>query len=103
MVLEAIPVAAQLVRETAYSKQLLWIDPARDLILRVDYHDREGRLFKRLVVQSVETVAGKYRWRGVRMEDFTRQHATVVTYHGRRVGAGVPERYFTEQYLKRGQ
>jgi hypothetical protein len=102
-VLEAVAVAEQLARETAYSKKVIWIDPARDLILRVDYYDRAGRLFKRLIVTEVEREAGRYRSRGVRMEDFARRHTTVMKYHGRKIGAGVPERYFTEQYLKRGQ
>ena len=102
-VLEAVAVAERLAQETAYSKKLIWVDPARDLILRVDYHDRNGRLFKRLTVAEVEKTADKYRWRGVRMEDFVRQHTTVMTYHGRKIGAGVPENYFTEQYLKRSQ
>ena len=103
LVLEAVAAAEQLVRETAYSKKLIWVDPARDLILRIDYYDRDGRLFKRLIVAEVERVADKYRWGVVRMEDSVRQHATVMKYHSRKIGAGVPERYFTEQYLKRGQ
>ena len=103
VVVEAVPVAESLARETAYSKKLIWVDRARDVILRVDYYDRDGRLFKRLAVSEIEQVADKYRWRVVRMEDFVRQHATVVNYHGRKIAAGVPERFFTEQYLKRGQ
>ncbi len=103
VVLEAVAAAEQLARETAYSKKLIWVDPARNLILRVDYYDRDGRFFKRLIVTEVEKGTDKYRWRGVRVEDFVRQHTTVMTYHSRRIGAGVPERYFTEQYLKRGQ
>lgn len=103
LVLEAVPVAERLVRETAYAKKRIWVDAARDVILRVDYYDRAGRLFKRLAVLEIERVSGKHRWRAVRMEDFDRHHATLVTYHSRKIGAGVPERYFTEQYLKRGQ
>jgi len=103
VVVESVPVAEQLARETAYSKKTMWIDPARDLVLRVDYHDREGRLFKRLTVTEVEKEAGRHRWRSVRMEDFVRQHTTVMKYHDRKIGAGVPERYFTERYLKRGR
>jgi uncharacterized protein len=103
IVLEAVAAAEQLVRETAYSKKLLWVDPTRDLVLRVDYYDRDGRLFKRLIVAEVEKIAEKYRWRSVRMEDFVEKHTTVIKYDDRKIGAGVPERYFTEKYLKRGQ
>ncbi len=103
VVLEAVPIAPQLARETAYSRRLIWVDPARDIVLRADYYDREGRLLKRLIVEGVEKVAGKYRARAVRMEDFLRRHVTVVKYRGRKIGAGVPEKYFTERYLKRGE
>jgi len=103
VVLEAVPVAEQLARETAYSKKVLWVDPARDLILRVDYYDRAGKLFKRLIITHVEKAGDRYRWGEVRMEDFLRQHTTVMKYSDRQIGAGVPARYFTEQYLKRGR
>ena len=103
VVLEAVPTAEQLARETAYSQKLLWVDPARDVILRVDYHDHDGRLFKRFTVLEIERLANKHRWRAVRMEDFVRRHTTVVKYHDRKIGEGVPERYFTERYLKRGR
>jgi hypothetical protein len=103
VILEAVPVADQLRRETAYSKTLIWVDPARELVLRVDYYNRDGVFFKRLTVKTVERLAGKYRWREVRMEDLSRQHVTAVTYHGRRIDMGVPEHYFTERYLKRGR
>lgn len=103
LILQAVPVAEQLTRDTAYSKKLVWVDPARDVILRVDYYDREGRLFKRLTVTAIENVADRYRWRDVRMEDIVRHHATVVNYRARKIGAGVPEQHFTEQYLRRGR
>jgi uncharacterized protein len=102
-VIEAVPTAERLRRETAYSKTLYWVDPVRDVILRADYHDRNGGLFKRLTVAGIEEVSGKARWRVVRVEDFARRHVTTVQYHDRSIGSGVPERYFTEQYLKRGR
>jgi len=102
-VLEAVPTAPQLSRETAYSRKLIWIDPVRDLVLRVDYYDRGGQLFKRFVVEAAERVGDRYRPSAVRMEDFARRHATVIQYHDRKIGAGVPESHFTERYLKRGQ
>ena len=102
VVLEAVPAAPQLVRETAYSRKLLWIDPARDLVLRVDYYDRAGQLLKRFIVEASEQVAGRHRPSAVRMDDFLRRHATVMHYHERKIGTGIPESYFTERYLKRG-
>ncbi len=103
VVIEAVPVAERVRAESAYSRQVIWVDPARDLILRADYYDRDGRLFKRLTVPEVERATGKYRWVRVKMEDFIREHATIVRYRNRKIGGGVPERYFTERYLRRGQ
>ncbi|MFQ5830125.1 MAG: outer membrane lipoprotein-sorting protein [Candidatus Methylomirabilia bacterium] len=103
LVIEAVPVAEKLRRETAYSKTVNWVDPRRSVILRVDYYDREQAFFKRLTMSGVERLSGKYRWREMRMEDFARRHVTIVTYHGRKIGAGVPKRHFTERYLKRGR
>jgi len=103
LVVEATPAAERLARESAYSRKRIWVDPVRDLILKVDYFNRDGRLFKRLTVTATEKVADRYRWQSVRMQDLDRQHETTVEYHDRRIGAGVPESYFTEAYLKRGQ
>jgi hypothetical protein len=103
LVLEARPAAEKLAKETAYSKKLMWVDPARDVILRIDYYDRTGNCFKRFTAPGIEKVSNRYRWSRVRMEDLNRHHTTTVVYHNRRVGEGVPARYFTEQYLKAGQ
>ncbi|MFQ5897433.1 MAG: outer membrane lipoprotein-sorting protein [Candidatus Methylomirabilia bacterium] len=103
LVIKAVPVAEKLQRETAYSKTVSWVDPARDVILRVDYYNRDGAFFKRLTMAGLERVSGNYRWRQMRMEDFGRRHVTIVNYHSRKIGLGVPKRYFTERYLKRGR
>jgi hypothetical protein len=103
LLIEAVPVAEGLRRDTAYSKTVSWVDPARDVIRAVDYYDRDGRLFKRLTVAEIEQVSGRFRWQEVRMEDFARRHVTIVKYHGRKIGTGIPERDFTERSLKRGR
>jgi hypothetical protein len=102
-VIEATPAADRLASESAYARKRIWIDPARDLILRVDYTNRAGQVFKRLTVTATEKVAGKNRWRSVRMQDMERQHETTMDYAGRRIDEGVPESLFTESSLKRGQ
>jgi hypothetical protein len=103
LLIEAVPVAEGLRRDTAYSKTVSWVDPARDVIRAVDYYDRDGRLVKRLTVAEIEQVSGRYRGQEVRMEDFARRHVTIVKYYGRKIGTGIPERDFTERSLKRGR
>lgn len=103
LIIEATPAAERLARESAYSKKRIWVDTARDVILKVDFFNRDGRLFKHLTVTRTEKVGDRYRWRAVRMQDLDRQHETTVEYRDRRIGAGVPKNYFTEAYLKRGQ
>jgi hypothetical protein len=102
LVIDGRAVAPGAVKETAYSKKRLWIDPARDVILKVEFYNRAGDLFKRLSVLKVESVGKWHRWQDVRMEDMSRNHATVIAYSNR-VFQPVPARYFTEQYLKRGR
>ena len=103
VIIEAVPVAEKLQRETAYSRTLSWVDPARSIILRVDYYDREGAFFKRLTVAGIEMVSGSYRPTALRMEDVARRHVTIVRYHHRKIGVDVPESDFTERHLKRGR
>ena len=103
LIIEATPTDERLARESAYSKKRVWIDTARDLILKVDYFNRDGRLLKHLTVTQTEKVGNWHRWRAVRMQDLDRQHETTVEYRDRKIGAGVPKNYFTEAYLKRGQ
>jgi hypothetical protein len=103
LMIEAVPADSRLRQETAYSKTISWVDPERDVVLRVDHYDRGGALFKRLAVESLQQVSGKYRPQRLRMEDFVRKHVTIISYERRRLGTGVPEHYFTEHYLKRGR
>jgi hypothetical protein len=103
LVVEAVPVAETLRRDTAYSMRVSWVDPARDMILAVNYYDLDGRFVKRLTVTNIERVSGTYRGQEVRVEDLDRRHVTIVKYHGRKIGTGIPERDFTERALKRGR
>jgi outer membrane lipoprotein-sorting protein len=103
VIIEATPADERLARESAYSKKRIWVDTARDLVLRVHYFNKEGRLFKEMTVTATEKVGDRFRWRTIRMQDHDRQHETTLEYRDRKIGAGVPKSYFTEAYLKRGQ
>ena len=102
-VVEAVPSDRTLKEQSAYSRTIYWIDPAESVALKIEYYDRGGRLLKILTNSELRRI-GKYRrWTVTRVQDVTRNHATVVTVSDRKINSGLGDDYFTVSYLERGR
>jgi outer membrane lipoprotein-sorting protein len=101
-VIEAIPVDAKLKKESGYSKTIYWVDPEKEVALKIEYYDRSGNLFKRLTNSDLERFGNYYRWQRTEMHDVKRDHRTVVELSNRKINQGLSDQYFSVRYLERG-
>ncbi len=101
-VVEAIPVDSRLASQSAYSKAIYWIDRGNALFVRVDFYDRGGELFKKLINSDLVRVGAYRRWGRTQMQHLKRQHSTILEFSDWKVDAGLSDRYFTVRYLERG-
>jgi uncharacterized protein len=102
-VIEAVPTDRSLREQSAYSRTIFWIDADESVALKIEYHDRSGRLFKVLTNAQLRRHGRYRRWDVTRVQDVIRNHQTVVTVTDRKIDRGLSDEYFDVSYLERGR
>ena len=97
-VLEHVPVKPDAVR---FSRYTMYVHRQTYLPTKVEYYDKQGVLYRVMTVEAVETLQGKPTVTRARMEDKASGSITRVEYSGVRYDLGLPDRIFTERYLRR--
>lgn len=103
VVIESIPTAEKLVKETAYSKTVSWVDPKKFVTLKQEFHNKKGELFKILTNLELKQYGEKYRWQRTEMENIQTKHKTTNEVTDRKLNTGLKDNMFTQRYLKRGR
>lgn len=99
-VIKIKPVAPKLLERVTYAHQTVWIDPDRLVILRMDFVDARGRLFKTSTWADFYQPDGQH-WRARRRIVFSplRPHWTEMNIQDVRVNKGLPPDFFSEHNL----
>lgn len=99
--IEQKPVAKKLVQESIYSRILQWVDAEKNVVLRAEYFDKEGKLLKTYRATRLTQAGGAWRADHVEMEDHRLQHKTVVDITDRDSATALRESFFTIRSLER--
>lgn len=101
-VIEAVPATERQAADSGYSKRRIWVDKATYVVVKREYHDKQGRLEKIETVKRVVNVAGTV-WRAdeIEMQDVQNGTKTVVVIEARAVNRGMKDDFFTEAELTR--
>jgi outer membrane lipoprotein-sorting protein len=104
-VIEAIPTDTKKIKETAYSKRILWVDKKYHLWIQVKYYNKEGAYSKVFKARDIRQVPSTDKWRAyvMTMEDVREGNESLLEYTDYKIDQGVKDDYFTERYLKRGR
>ena len=94
---------ARKIEESQYSRMIFYIEPDRYVLQKVEYFDRDGKLFKRLVSGNYQKVLEEV-WRPnfMVMYDLKNDRKTELTWRNRDIGNPIPGWRFTERGLRRG-
>ena len=84
-----------------FAHYTMWIHKKSFLPTKVEYSDASGEVYRVMTVGRVETIDGKPTVLEATMEDRRTGSRTVLTYKDPAYDIGVPERVFTERYLRR--
>lgn len=80
---------------SGYKEVLLWLEPGRNLIWRVDFYDKKGQLSKQLVGEDPKRYGDRWSLdRGV-MTDLRGGSITVMQSEGREVGIALSDGKFS--------
>lgn len=98
--LERVPVEA----ESGYGRQLVWVDQARYVPLRIEYFDRRGEKLKTLVLTDYRQYLGRY-WRAheARMENHQSGKRTILRWDDLRFRQGLNEQDFLPASMARAR
>jgi hypothetical protein len=88
--------------DSAYSRQVEWVDKELYHPRRIDYYDRQGRLLKTMTFSGYQQYLGKY-WRASqqRMENHQTGKSTEVLWASYEFGSNFHESEFTPEGLSR--
>jgi hypothetical protein len=84
-----------------FSFYKLWIDRATFLPVKAEYHDREGRLYRRVEALETRTIQGYPTVVKSRAIDLAGGGETVADFTEIRYDLGLADTIFTERYLRR--
>ena len=87
--------------ESAYGTIRLWIDQTSFLPLRIRFYDDAGGEVKRLTVQEIDKVEGRWVIKESKMVDLKRQHTTVMKVIEIDIRDDLPLEQFEERALER--
>ena len=89
---------------SGYTRQIAWIDGEMWQPVRIEFHDRKDAPLKTLTMEDHRQYAGRY-WRPGRMHMVNHQtgKSTELRWSGYRFGAGLGERDFDRNALKRAR
>ncbi|BCS95684.1 hypothetical protein DSLASN_13160 [Desulfoluna limicola] len=97
-VIEATPVTRKAVTSN-YSRAIMWIDKERDLILKSDLFNRNGRKEKQILYGKIETIEGILVPRKVIVTNLLNQRRTVMAYETIALNRPVEEMFLTRRTL----
>jgi hypothetical protein len=100
-VVEQTPSEPKLVKESAYARTVLFVDPKLKVIRKAEYYNHKGDLAKRYIATSINNYKGHFRPDHIEMHDLGLKHQTIVDYSNRIIGKGLSESLFTVRAIER--
>ncbi|NIM50952.1 MAG: outer membrane lipoprotein-sorting protein [Gemmatimonadales bacterium] len=103
-VIEAVATDPERLEETGYSKRELWISKVHYLVIQAKYYDGSGGYVKLFRATDIRQIPNSEKWRAyhMTMEDVRKGNKTTLQVLEYEIDQGIPDRYFSERYLKRG-
>ena len=86
-----------------YSKTVLFITKTDNLILKVDFYDREKKLVKSLELSNYKKIQGVNTPMQTKLSTLSTGTSTIIELQKVKYGMRIPEKVFTTKYLETGK
>ncbi len=87
--------------DSAYSKQIIYVDKAQNLVRRVDYYDTKERHLKTATMHDYTSQNGSYRVGRIEMKNLQSGKATHILWLGEQSNAKLTDADFHKRVLER--
>ena len=84
-----------------FSYYLMWVDRKTMLPVKTEYFDKTGRKYRVYEANEIKTIQGYPTVTKMTMSDLNSGGKTVITYTEIKYNIRLPEKIFTERYLRR--
>ncbi|NNG41916.1 outer membrane lipoprotein-sorting protein [Pseudoalteromonas sp. NEC-BIFX-2020_002] len=101
-VIERTPKSQDVINKSGYYKLVTWVDKDRKLILKQQYFDAKGILFKQLDVDKVDKIQGFWTITASTMTNFIENKKSTFLFHETLYNQGIEDAIFRKSKLKRG-
>ena len=99
--LEALPVAPEVIKKTGYSKKVLWLNPAYDMIVKAVYFDERERELKTMQVDEISKQQGYWTAMVQTIHNLQSGRTTKMVVNEIEYDTAIPTKHFKQQNLKR--
>ncbi len=101
-IVESIPVSEKIKKELGFTKRISWIRKDNFVLIKAEYHNHNGDIFKRLNVLEVEEVdEGLFMHIHLEMRDLEKGSRTLLKYKQIEINTGLDDSYFSIRHLTR--
>ncbi|QMV13119.1 outer membrane lipoprotein-sorting protein [Vibrio spartinae] len=102
VVIERIPVSQDVINKSGYHRVIIWVDKEREIVLRQDYYNAKGILFKRQHTESVKHIQNIWTIMHSVMDNLVEGKSSELIYNQTQYNVGLGEQLFRKGKLKRG-
>jgi len=101
--LKCLPKTDQIRQDTGYSKILRWITKRGFNTIRSEYYDESGQKKKILTIPEFTELQGVDFASKLIMKDIQINHISIMQFNNIKLDTDIPEDFFSQRYLQRGQ
>ncbi len=99
--IEALPASRKVEKETKYGKIIHYVDPEKWSVVRAEYYDRTGALWKVLEVREFKKIKGAWFQTDLVMKNLQAKSQSEMKFENLKVDQGLPAAMFTKRNLKK--
>jgi outer membrane lipoprotein-sorting protein len=98
---EATPISPQIEKDTGYSRIIHWVDPEKWNVIRAEYYDRRGKLWKILEAKEIQEISGVWFQTHLLMKNVQSEGQSEMKFEKIAINKGLPAHLFTQRFLSR--
>ncbi|QKF82727.1 outer membrane lipoprotein-sorting protein [Halarcobacter ebronensis] len=87
-------------QDSGYTKQEVWVDKDRFIVLKIDFYDRKKELLKTATYSGYKKIGKTYRVSNIFMQNHQNFKSTKLNYLKDEIHLKLDESLFTKRYLK---
>lgn len=101
-VIERKPASDAMIKKTGYQKTVVWVDKESHVILKQDFYDVKGILFKTMVVRKMEKIQDIWTVMQADIEDLIKKRSSSLIFSNVQYNVGLNDNLFNQTVMKMG-